>query len=89
MAYAGAPKNVALRLARTVYEIACPTLVHTLTYIHTIHDFILSQIYRVAQKLLNIFEKRKEKYFEFDKNNNYVQHSKVYQHHLKEKDRTF
>ena len=62
VAYAGAPKNVALRLARTVYEIACPTLVHTLTYIHTIHDFILSQIYRVAQKLLNIFEKRKEKY---------------------------
>ena len=33
VAYAGAPKNVALRLARTVYERTCPTLVHT--YIHT------------------------------------------------------
>ena len=60
VAYVGASKKVALRLGWTVHEIACPTLVHT--HIHTIHDFILSRIYRVAQKLLNIFEKRKEKY---------------------------
>ena len=40
MAYAGAPKKVALRLARTAYEIACPADETKLWYIHThIHTY--------------------------------------------------
>ena len=40
VAYAGAPKKVLLRLARTVYEIACPVDETKLLYKHTYIQYI-------------------------------------------------
>ena len=60
MLYAGAPKKVAFRLARTVHERACPTLVHT--YIRTYNTwlYLISNLQSSSKATENLREKKRK-----------------------------